>query len=290
MGIVAPARKITPEEIDGFFTLMRAWGFRVKKGEHLFDEDHQFAGKDPVRKADLQQMLDDPEVKAVFFARGGYGTVRTVDGLDLTLLRKNPKWLIGFSDLTVIHAMVNRMAGVQTLHAEMPVNYTGDKEREESIDSIRKSLSGENPVYRIPAHTYNILGKTSGILTGGNLSVLYSLRGTPIDLEPEGKILFIEDLDEYLYHIDRMMMNFKIGGVLQKVRGIIIGYMNDMHDNEVPFGKDAYGIIREHVEKLKVPVCFGFPAGHQKKNLALVMGAEVALEVGKDKIMIKIKD
>ncbi len=290
VGIVAPARKITPEEINGFFALMKTWGFRIKTGNHLFDEYHQFAGEDRIRMADVQKMLDDPEVKTVFFARGGYGTVRIASQLDFSPFRRNPKWLVGFSDLTVMHSLVNNLVGVETLHAEMPVNYTGEEERKESLESIRQVLTGENPIYRIPAHLFNIPGRTTGILTGGNLSVLFSLRGTPLDIQPEGKILFIEDLDEYLYHIDRMMMNLEVGGILRKVKGIVVGYMNDMHDNEVPFGKDAYGIINERVKRLGIPVCFGFPAGHQKKNLALAMGAEVELEVKEDEVILKIKE
>ena len=224
-------------------------------------------------------MLDDAEIKAIFCARGGYGSVRIIDLLDFSSFRESSKWVVGYSDITVFHSHINKHFGIQTLHAAMPINFPEGK-KNDSLSSLKAILEGQNTAYTMPENDLNRQGKANGQLCGGNLSMLYSLSGTASDIDTEGKILFIEDLDEYLYHIDRMMMNLKRSGKLDKLSGLIIGGMNDMNDNEIPFGKTAYEIISEAVAEYSFPVLWGFPAGHIPENLALVMGGEYELSVG----------
>jgi muramoyltetrapeptide carboxypeptidase len=221
-------------------------------------------------------MLDDDSVKAIISARGGYGTLRIIDKLNFEKFQKNPKWIIGYSDVTVLHSHVHRNCGIETLHATMPINFHKD---EESVETLRKALFGEKISYEISAQPMNRNGEAQGELVGGNLSLLYALQGSSSDINTEGNILFIEDLDEYLYHIDRMVVSLKRSGKLSKLAGLVVGGMNDMKDNQVPFGKTAGEIIAEAVAEFKYPVCFGFPAGHTAKNLALPLGRRAKLKV-----------
>jgi len=221
--------------------------------------------------------LDDTEIKAIFCARGGYGSVRIIDLLNFESFKKHPKWFVGYSDVTVFHSHINKNLDVQTLHASMPINFPENTAL--ALNGLFEVLKGESPVYITEINPMNKKGITEGILTGGNLSVLYSLMGSGSFPDMENKILFIEDLDEYLYHIDRMMMGLKRAGMLDKLNGLIIGGMTDMNDNEVPFGKTAYETIKEAVAAYDYPVCFGFPAGHFNNNRPLIMGAKVKLDV-----------
>ncbi|MCK6650038.1 MAG: LD-carboxypeptidase, partial [Bacteroidia bacterium] len=218
-------------------------------------------------------MLDDTSIKAVISARGGYGTVRIIDKLNFSTFKKHPKWIIGYSDITVLHSHIHNM-GIQTLHATMPINF---KVNEEATETLRKSLFGEKIHYSFEPHALNKNGKAEGILVGGNLSLLYALCGSNSDIDTKGKILFIEDLDEYLYHIDRMMMNLKRSGKLSGLTGLIVGGMSDMKDNAVPFGKTAEAIILDAVKEYNYPVCFHFPCGHIDRNLAIILGKKVEL-------------
>ena len=278
IGIVATARKISLEEIRPAVRLLESWGLNVRLGGNLFYEDNQYAGTDSERVADLQSMLDDNTVRAILCARGGYGSVRIIDRIDFTKFSNNPKWIIGYSDVTVLHSHIHSLFGIETLHGTMPLDFTGNET--EATLSLKKALFGEDMCYTVPLHSLNKRGIASGTLVGGNLSILYSLRGTVSDIDTEGKILFIEDLDEYLYHIDRMMINLKRGGKLEKLKGLIVGGMTDMHDNTIPFGKSAHEIILDAVKEYSFPVCFDFPAGHLKeKNLAIILGREVELSV-----------
>jgi len=278
IAIVATARKVSEAEIVPSIKILEKWGFEVAKGMNLFAEDRQFAGTDGQRWAELQLALDDPNIKAILFARGGYGTVRIIDKLDFTKFKRDPKWLIGFSDVTVIHAHVNHHCKVQTLHAPMALTLPlSSKSVQEQIQNI---LKGGNVDYKIKNHLFNRRGKTTGELVGGNLSVLYSIVGSVSDVHTRGKILFLEDLDEYLYHIDRMMMNLKRNGKLDGLKGLIVGGMTDMHDNQIPFGLTAEEIILESVKEYDFPVCFGFHSGHVDDNHPLVLGKKVKLEVG----------
>ncbi len=277
IGLVAPARKISPKELKAAVDIIESRGYRTVAGEHLFDSEGQFAGSDARRAEDFRRMILDPEIKAVIAVRGGYGSVRIVDDLPLVSLPTRPKWIIGYSDLTVFHNHINNL-GVQSLHASMPINFTTNTK--EALDSLFGVLKGKAPEYRFSGHDLNRAGKVRGTLVGGNLSVLYSLLGSASFPKAQNPILFLEDLDEYLYHIDRMMMALKRSGFLKNLSGLVVGALTDMHDNAVPFGKTAEQIIREAVEGYQFPVAFNFPAGHIPDNRAIIMGGVVELESG----------
>lgn len=279
-GILAPARKVSPEEMAPAIEMLKKWGFEVDEGEHLYAEQDQFSGTDEERASDFQAMLDDDGIRAIFCARGGYGSVRIIDRLDFSLFRKKPKWIVGYSDITVFHAHLGRNFGIQSLHAAMPINFPAGGEMNSSMQSLKEVLEGKNPEYRLDAHPLNRAGMAEGQVCGGNLSMLYSLTGSASDTDTAGKILFIEDLDEYLYHVDRMMMNLKRAGKLDSLAGLVVGGMNDMNDNTIPFGRTAEEIIADAVQEYDYPVIFGFPAGHLPDNNALIMGAKAEIESG----------
>jgi muramoyltetrapeptide carboxypeptidase len=279
LAIVSPARCITFEEVYPAMKILQRWGLEVVLGTHVFSKSDQFAGTDEQRTRDLQHMLDDGSIRAILCARGGYGTVRTIDRLDFNEFTENPKWIIGYSDITVLHCHIQRHFGIETLHATMPVNMN-EEASVESLESMRNVLFGTRITYALPRAPLCRTGRGEGPLTGGNLSILCSLMGSVSEPDTTGKILFLEDVDEYLYHIDRMMMTLKRAEKLDKLHGLIIGGMDRMNDNAVPFGKTANEIISEAVKEYGYPVCFGFPAGHGEKNLALVMGRNVKLTIG----------
>lgn len=287
VAIVATARSFQPEDLGPALDSLRKWGLNVVIGKTIGPQYHQLAGTDKARARDLQNMLDDPTIKAVWAARGGYGTVRIVDMLDFTKFRQKPKWIIGYSDITVLHSHIHNM-GIATLHATMPINVK--RNSEEAIQSFKQALFGKNLKYTVPSRVQNRMGTAEGELVGGNLSILYSLLGSPSAIHTDGKILFIEDLDEYLYHVDRMMMNLKRNGYFDNLKGLIVGGLTKMHDNSIPWGKDAIGIVKEIADTYGFPVCFDFPAGHTKDNRALIMGRKVKLTVGKNTVSLKFKD
>lgn len=276
IGIVSTARKINLSELKPAIALLEAWGLKVKTAPNLFEQYHQFAGTDAQRLADLQDFVDSPDIKAILCARGGYGTVRIIDALDLSRLVANPKWICGYSDVTVLlNALTNK--GIECLHSTMPINF--ENNTPEALESLRKVLFGESIEYAIHTHDFNRFGEAKGKVIGGNLSILYSLLGSPTKLNTNGAILFMEDLDEYLYHVDRMMLNLKRNGYFENLGGLIIGGMSDMNDNSVPFGKKTLEIIHETISSYDFPVCFGFPAGHLDDNRILIMGREAQLSV-----------
>ncbi|MDX5404015.1 MAG: LD-carboxypeptidase [Bacteroidota bacterium] len=278
IGIISTARAIGPEELQPAIDIIESWGFSVVKGSNLHARQNQFAGTDQQRLSDLQNMLDDPSIKAILCARGGYGTARIIDSIQFSGFKGSPKWIIGYSDITALHNHIHTNFGIPTLHATMPVNFT--KNSPEALESLRSVLKGkELPPYSTAAHPLNRLGSASGTLIGGNLSIIYSLCGSPSRMETRGKILFLEDLDEYLYHIDRMMLNLKRNGYLNGLSALVVGGMTDMNDNAIPFGKTAEEIIAEHVAEYSYPVLFVLPAGHIDDNRALIMGANIALDV-----------
>lgn len=279
IGIVSPSRRISSDEIGNAIDIIEGWGMKVTAGKHIFAGHHQFAGTDEQRAEDFQQMMDNPEVKAIFCSRGGYGSVRIIDYLDFTGFVKSPKWIAGFSDITVFHSHINKNLGIATLHCEMPLNFGKSEKENESIESIKRALTGEFLSYKGSVKGQFLEGRTSGIFTGGNLSVLYSLLGSVSDFATDEKILFLEDLDEYLYHIDRMIMALKRAGKFSKIKGLVVGGMSAMRDNATPYGKTAEEIILEHTIDLGIPVLFNFPAGHLPLNVALKMGVKVDFEV-----------
>ncbi len=278
IAIVSPARSITFEEVYPAMKILQRWGLEVVLGTHVFSKSDQFAGTDEQRILDLQHMLDDGSIRAVLCSRGGYGTVRIIDRLDFKAFAEHPKWIIGYSDITVLHCHIQRHFGIETLHGAMPVNMNDDTP-EETLESLRNVLFGTRISYTLPRAPLNRNGHGEGPLTGGNLSILYSLLGSGSAPETRGSILFLEDVDEYLYHVDRMMMALKRAGKLDGLKGLVVGGMDRMNDNTVPFGKTANEIVSEAVREFGYPVCFGFPAGHGVKNLAMVMGRNVQLKV-----------
>ncbi len=277
--IVSTARKITLSVIKPAIKLLENWGLQVIVGATIGLEAHQFAGNDAARIADLQKMLDNPKINAIWCARGGYGTVKIIDQLDFSAFKQHPKWIIGFSDVTVLHNHIHSF-GIESIHATMPLNIA--KNTEQALNTLKKSLFGQEVAYEILSADENKLGKARGTLVGGNLSILYSLLGSASSLDTDGKILFIEDLDEYLYHIDRMLMNLKRNGYFSNLQGLIVGGMNDMHDNSIPFGKNAKEIILDCLTDCDFPVVFDFPAGHLNDNRALILGRTISLEVEKN--------
>ncbi len=286
VGILATARKIDLATLQPGIKLLESWGLHVVIGKTIGKEQDQLAGADWQRATDFQEMLDNPKIKAIWAAKGGYGTVRMVDRIDFTNFKKKPKWIVGFSDVTVLHSHINNM-DIGTLHAIMAIS--AKTATPEAIESFRKALFGEKLEYHIPHHDFNKNGKASGELVGGNLSVLYSIQGSKSAVDMKGKILFLEDLDEYLYHIDRMMMNLKRNGSLDGVKGIIIGGMTSMNDNDIPWGKDALEIIQDIVKDYKIPVAYNFPAGHIKDNRALILGKTVTFEVNDKETVLKFE-
>jgi muramoyltetrapeptide carboxypeptidase len=288
VAISSTARKITLSELQPSIDLFKSWGLSVILAPNLFESENQFAGSDKQRADDLQHFLDDEKVKAIICARGGYGTVRIIDILDFTRFRAAPKWIVGYSDVTVLHSHINKNFEIETLHSAMPVNYNAsNKSTKESFDNLQRCLFGEIPHYSIKPHNLNRQGEARGRITGGNLSILYSLIGSNSDIDTTGKILFLEDIDEYLYHIDRMMQSLKRSGKLNNLSGLVIGHFTDMRDNEVPFGKSAEEIIREAVEEFDYPVAFGLPVGHEPVNMPIIEGREVLLQVQDNETNLK---
>lgn len=276
VAIVATARKISENEIDDAVNYLKNHGFIPVYDERLFEECHQLAGDDSHRATLLQEYLDDKEIDAILCARGGYGTVRIIDDIDFKGFVEKPKWIIGYSDVTALHAKMQCL-GYQSLHATMPINFKDNTPL--ALQSMIQSLKGENLCYEIDSAALNRKGYAEGEMVGGNLSVLYSLLGSDTFPDTDGKILFIEDLDEYLYHIDRMMMALKRAGKLRGIKGLVVGGMTKMHDNNIPFGMTAEEIIAEKTNDIDIPVCFNIPAGHIDDNRALALGAKYSLAV-----------
>jgi muramoyltetrapeptide carboxypeptidase len=281
IAIVAPARSVIIEEMLPSITLFEEWGLKVVLGEHLFAVQNQFAGTEEERAEDFQTMLNDDQIKAIICARGGYGVVRIIDLLSFDHFIHQPKWIVGYSDVTVLHSHIHSCFGIETLHATMPINVYANPNYE-STESLYDALFGKPLAYQIPTASFSRVGEGKGLLIGGNLSILYSLCATDSDIDTAGKILFIEDLDEYLYHIDRMIQNLKRSGKLNHLSGLIIGGLTEMRDNTIPFGETAEEIITNAIAEYDYPVCFGFPAGHGDDNRALIFGREVSLIVTKE--------
>jgi len=274
---------VSKEELTPAIRLFESWGLQTVLPDHLFDTNHQFAGDDGTRAQLMQELLDDPDIKAIVCARGGYGTVRIIDRLDFTRFQEKPKWIVGYSDVTVLHSHIHQNFGIETLHATMPINVPKDAYAKAypATESLKKALFGEKLYHTCGTSPLNRMGTAHGMLVGGNLSMLYSLCGSKSSIDTQGKILFIEDLDEYLYHIDRMMMNLKRNGMFEGLVGLVVGQLSDMHDNTIPFGKTAEEIVRDCVREYSFPVCFGFPAGHNgSDNHALILGRQVSLQIG----------
>lgn len=284
--IVSPAGKVQKDKVLPGIELLQDEGYEVLIGNHVFDKKFQYAGTDQQRAADLQEAISDQETKAIICARGGYGTVRIIERIDFSPLLKNPKWIVGFSDVTVLHAVLNKL-GFASVHGAMPAFFLENKKPTRSFFSLMELLSSGKSLIEVSSHPMNRLGNCSGELVGGNLSLIYSLQGTSWQLETSGKILLIEDLSEYFYHLDRMMQNLRLAGQLKNLAGLVVGGFTDMKDNDSPFGKSACEIILEAVQEYHFPVCFDFPVGHISKNLALLFGSTYQLEVAENCRLIR---
>ncbi len=286
IGILAPASVVNYKELIPGIDIMRdEWELDIVEGKTLKSGYNQFSATDAERLADLQQMLDDPSIRAIIAGRGGYGCSRIVDQIDFTKFIDSPKWIIGFSDLTALHASIYQL-GVVSLHAPMVKSMT-QSGAEDAAESLKSALFGSIPQYAVPSHPMNRKGEANGILTGGNLCIFAHLIGSPTEIDTNGKILFIEDVNEYLYNLDRMMIQLKRAGKLDNLAGLIVGQFSDMRDNAFPtFGKDAYQIIQEHTSAYSYPVCYDFPVGHVADNRAMLHGIKTLLQVGENEVTL----
>ena len=292
IGITAPAGYITAESIQPAIQQIESWGLKVKLGTTIGKRNYTFGGTDEERAEDLQDMINDPEIKAILCARGGYGSVRLVDQIRWNRLKSSPKWIIGFSDITVIHAHLSRVAGVASIHSKMCNSFPDDWSKAEPIQvetilSIRDALMGKKMKYEIPASENNRKGTATGRLIGGNLKTIESLAGSRSDIKTDGKILFVEDTGEYLYSIDRMFWNLKRTQKLDNLAGLVVGgFKIKADDLGEEFGRSLCDIVMEKIHEYKYPVCFDFPVGHQKNNFALKCNLVHHLKVQDDKVIL----
>ena len=288
IGITAPAGYITLEEIQPAMRVIENWGYKIKVGDTIGKRDFTFGGTDDERTFDFQKMLDDPKIKAILSARGGYGTIRIIDGLKWERFKEKPKWIIGFSDLTVVHSFLNRQFGIASIHSKMCNSFPDDWTKAEpiqieTIESINKALRGEKMSYSVVPNINNRTGVAEGKLVGGNLKTLETMSATMSDLITVNKILFVEDTGEYLYSIDRMFWNLKRTGKLSNLKGLIVGGFKIKTDADTEdFGRTLEQIVMEKVKNYKYPVCFDFPVGHQRNNFALKCGVKHILNVNND--------
>lgn len=282
VGLVSPAGKIPEPEIKRAEDFLDAHGFRHLRGSHVADSWHQFASRDEHRASDIMEMLQNDEVEAIWCSRGGYGTIRLLDRIDFSSMITKPKWLVGYSDITVFHSVLQNVLGVMSIHGPMVRSLKDGSYSETGMNRLWQLLQGDVPHYSIPHNALNRPGKARGTFIGGNLSLISSLVGSPCDFDTKGKILFIEDVSEYLYHLDRMLHSLKISGKLDGLAGLVVGQMTDMQDNETPFGRTAYEIIADVVKDYNFPVLFDFPAGHARQNEPLILGARATISVSPD--------
>jgi len=284
IAIVCPAKKL-PAPIDKGIEILQSWGLEVVLGETVTGSHNQFSGTDELRTQDIQQFLDDPAIKAIIAGRGGYGTIRIIDELDFTAFNDNPKWLVGFSDITILLSHAFAKLNTQSIHGQMP--YTFDDSTPEALESLRKALFGENDTY---AYTSDIIGRdgeTEGILIGGNLTLLLAVEGSVSEMSFDNKILFIEDVGEHEYSIDRMIRTLKRKGKLAKLKGLVVGAFNEVGEESIYFGQTPEEVIFEQVKDYNYPVAFLFPSGHIADNRAMVLGKTVSLTVANNNITFK---
>lgn len=287
IGITCPAGYMVAEKAQTCINTLQSWGFDVMVGKTLGSKSkNYFSGTDEQRRDELQAMLDDENINAILCGRGGYGVGRIIDDLDFTKFKKNPKWIIGFSDITVLHAHLFKIVKVASLHAPMASAFNelqnASLKQNKYIQSFYDAITGKKANYTCRPYSFNKNGTVTAQLVGGNLSLLANLTGTPDDINTKGKILFIEDIGEQIYNVDRMLYQLKRSGKLQHLAGLIVGGFTDMADTERPFGKKVYAVINDIVGLYGYPVCYNFPVSHQKENLALKIGIEYRLTITKN--------
>jgi muramoyltetrapeptide carboxypeptidase len=287
IGITCPAGAVNSEEMQPMFAQLEAWGFNLKIGKTIGTSFNKFSATDADRLADLQSMLDDDAIEAVFFGRGGYGVVRILDQIDFTQFKQKPKWLLGYSDITAFHSHLNNQMKISSIHAHMGGGYKPNDFDALSTQSIFDVITGKPIHYVIPAHAMNRVGVAKGELVGGNLALLSDLVGTDSDIHTQGKILFIEDIGEYKYNIDRMLWQLLRAGKLSQLAGLIVGGFTDTQDNPVPFGMTEYEIVWEKIKDFSYPVCFDFPVGHQARNMALKVGMQYQLAIENNQVVLE---
>ena len=289
IGMVCPSGFMAADKVRDCIQTLQQWGFEVKAGRTVGSQFHYFSGTDDARINDLQMMLDDERIRAVFCARGGYGLSRIIDKIDFTAFQKNPKWIIGFSDVTILHAHLYSNFNTASLHAPMAAAFSDGGSKNEYVRSLLHALQNVPSAYQCEANSLNIQGIATGELVGGNLCLLAHLIGSRSSIDTRGRILFIEDVGEYIYSIDRLMQQLKRAGLLSNLAGLIVGSFSDMKDTTIPFGATAYDAIYEAVKACHYPVCFNFPVGHTNKNLALKHGVSYRLAVSADHVLLTEK-
>jgi len=287
IAIACPAGYMPKEKAQTCIATLQQWGFEVMVGNTLGSKSkNYFSGTDEIRLNELQAMLDDKSIKAILCGRGGYGVSRIIDQLDFTRFKKNPKWIIGFSDITLLHAHINRNLKIATLHAPMAAAFNNGENKNEFINSLHKALVGKKAKYVCKADPFNKLGEAKGELVGGNLTLITHLIGTKSDINTKNKILFIEDIGELIYSTDRMLHQLKRSGKLINLAALIVGGFSDVKDTERPFGKKVKELIKDILQDYDYPVCFDFPVGHKKENYALKIGSNFQLKITKTKVLL----
>ena len=282
IGITCPSGFVSKERVAFAIEVLGRWGYKVKLGKTVGTEHFYFSGTDADRLTDLQEMLDDTSIAAILMGRGGYGMSRIIDLLSFDAFKKHPKWICGFSDIVVLHNHIHAGLQIKTLHTPMCGAFKPDTEEAAHILSFKAALTGQDLVYETPASDFNRAGIAEGVLTGGNLTILAHLTGSVSEADTKDKILFIEDIGEYLYNIDRLLLNLKRAGKLDHIKALVVGGFTDMQDTERPFGQSINEIIYDKVKEYDYPVCFNFPCGHQDINYTLTLGARHKLTVDKN--------
>ena len=286
IGIMCPSGFMPEEKYSTCIRVLKEWGYKVKEGSTLKSQYHYFSGTDEERLNDLQQMMDDDEVKAILFARGGYGLTRIIDSINFKKFKKRPKWMVGYSDITLLHCHILKQYKIPSLHAPMAAAFNDGGQENQYILSLKSALAGKKASIDIPFYQLNKMGQAIGKLVGGNLSLLAHITGTKSQVKMKGKILLIEDIGEYIYHIDRMMYQLKRSGQLDELAGLIVGGFTDMKDTVIPYGKEVYEMINDLVKEYTYPVCYHFPVGHQTENFALKVGVEHHLYVEENHVLL----
>lgn len=289
IGLICPSGYMPIEKVQTCIHVLQQWGYKVKIGKTVGHQYHYFSGTDEERLNDLQTMIDDDSIQAVLCARGGYGLSRIVDQINFKKFRKNPKWIIGYSDITLLHSHLYTKYKIASLHSPMAAAFNNGEHTNRYIQSLRKILRGQKGNYVTTPHLFNKPGKVTGTLVGGNLSLLCHVCGTPSDISTNGKILFLEDVGEYLYNIDRMLQQLKRIGKLKGLAGLIFGGFSDAKDTVIPYGKTIDEILADAVKEYEYPICFNFPIGHSNENYPVKIGVNYQLHITAKKVELKEK-